>query len=418
MKKAFVIFVGILCAAGLFTIRVSAWEPTEPDPMLELRRWQNFPELADVGVLSMTRDQNGLLWVGTGSDVRVFDGWQWKVMGAAEGYAGGAVGKLLPTKDGVLAATEVGIYRFQTDGVERVFPPKGQVPWFVTSLKKGSDEGLWAGTAWGTLHMKQEGAVLYTTSDIAETVSELAPYVQIEIVPDDFVSPQQWGQGIGVAVIPHWYFHGGVSLPPMVALLAPNGPGAKAGLQVGDQILSVNGLTKTEPEAFTGKPGQTKHLRVQRGNEILELDVVCEDVAGQCRDFWAFDVLEDREGTVWMSRSFQPDLAEVIQYRANANDSAQLWQRIRDKDGLDVGYQQHFFEARDGTLWGASADVYHGVSRLKDGKWQTWSLSNVHGKNWNYSFLETKDGAIWISGHWGFLHVFPITFIGYWASPA
>jgi S1-C subfamily serine protease len=73
-----------------------------------------------------------------------------------------------------------------------------------------------------------------------------------------------------------------------VVALAPSGPAARAGLQVGDIILRYNGTALTSERHFDrlvldSPPGSTARLVVNRGGRSLTVDVPVEELPGSPR---------------------------------------------------------------------------------------------------------------------------------------
>lgn len=64
----------------------------------------------------------------------------------------------------------------------------------------------------------------------------------------------------------------------VVRSLGSSGPAAKAGIQRGDRLLGIDGTDATETRLFTLRqtlnvPGATVHVKLKRGDEIIEVDV-------------------------------------------------------------------------------------------------------------------------------------------------
>jgi S1-C subfamily serine protease len=84
-----------------------------------------------------------------------------------------------------------------------------------------------------------------------------------------------------------------------VASVSPNGPGAKAGLQIGETILAIDGAQLAAP-AGAGKQSPSELLLAQMANvdpgESVKLRMLAEsgterDVTVQAEAFWSFDML-------------------------------------------------------------------------------------------------------------------------------
>jgi regulator of sigma E protease len=71
---------------------------------------------------------------------------------------------------------------------------------------------------------------------------------------------------------------------PVVGMVEAGGPAARAGLEVGDRILSVAGLPVTWwddfEDALRERPGQEVAVQVQRGDAVLDIPIAVEARAG------------------------------------------------------------------------------------------------------------------------------------------
>ncbi|MDD9206100.1 trypsin-like peptidase domain-containing protein, partial [Georgenia sp. 10Sc9-8] len=68
--------------------------------------------------------------------------------------------------------------------------------------------------------------------------------------------------------------------------VTPGGPAAEAGIEPGDVILSIDGDPVTDPDELivavrARAPGETVTLRVRRGGQELEVDVVLDEAGSQ-----------------------------------------------------------------------------------------------------------------------------------------
>jgi predicted metalloprotease with PDZ domain len=64
---------------------------------------------------------------------------------------------------------------------------------------------------------------------------------------------------------------------PILTQVADNSPASRAGLRAGDQILAVDGRdTRSGPLFADAVPGQRYVLRIQRGNEVIEVPIVAD----------------------------------------------------------------------------------------------------------------------------------------------
>ena len=375
------------------------YTPSSPDPVLESWRWRSFPELKGMGLRCMAEDKDGNMWFGVDDGVRCYDGVRWTAYTPEDGLLGAPVKVLLAMRDGSLyAGTDKGITRF-SEGVWRcAFPLEGDLSWGISDLMETSDGSVWAGTWSGALHLDREGSTLYTTEQIGAALRMIAPYVRLSIVPDERVPAPPWPEGIGIVASPT------TSDEMVIWVMALGGPGEAVGLKVGDRITVVDGQSNVTQERLNGPTGSSVKLTVQREGhpEPFEVTVTRKQVEGTYRDFRIWDVYEDQEGAMW----FGLFSGEILRYNIHRDksDDVSLWRLYTKEDGLDMGFQPHIVQTRDGAIWAISGHSVKGVNRFDGEVWTKFRLSHLGGDNYNYAILETQDGTLWIGGK-GHLHV-------------
>ncbi|HSG81714.1 MAG TPA: PDZ domain-containing protein, partial [Gemmatimonadota bacterium] len=83
---------------------------------------------------------------------------------------------------------------------------------------------------------------------------------------------------------------GGYTYSPdyVVNYVQPDGPGEEAGMEMGDRVISVEGMPVEElplysrwPRSLAPKVGESRRLTVERDGEMLALDVVYGDNASR-----------------------------------------------------------------------------------------------------------------------------------------
>ena len=122
---------------------------------------------------------------------------------------------------------------------------------------------------------------------------------------------------------------GGNVTKRVVRALAPGGPAERAGVRVGDHLL----VTPSFGSGVNGKAGTPVTLRVRRDlGEPFDVELVRQSVAGGFRDFWLFDVFEDRDGVLW----FAPPSGDIIRYDPVRSDDIRTWRIYGREDGLDI----------------------------------------------------------------------------------
>lgn len=285
------------------------------------------------------------------------------------------------------------------------------MPWPIDRIFESDDGSIWAATGWGALHLKGKQATVYTSAQMGQVLEVLAPDVRLVLVPDDMVPHRSWREGIGVRVVQGSYSGiGRGQLPMVIWAVAPNSPGAMAGLQVGDRILKIDGDVPDVPHlALNGDAGTSVNLLIKRGRDRpFEVTIQRDQVSGGYRDFSLSDMLKDRRGHLWFALAWG---GEMVCYRPQ---SALLpWQLYGVADGFYSGDRPRIVLAKDGHIWSVSNHFLGGVNRFRPllddadrGTWTSVWLSEIGGDDVHTAIGQTQDGTLWIGGHSGVLYIF------------
>ena len=394
----------------LFT--ASAWsaqpyQPTHPDPVLESWRWQAFPELKDLGLRCMTEATDGAIWFGTDQGVQRYDGLKWKTYTPENGLYGAPINVLCAAKDGrVYAGSDRGISRFDGETWQRVFPPQGDLSWPIDQIIETSDGSIWAATAWGGLKL---GVVptIYTTGAMADVLRVQAPYVQISVIPDSVIPKRTFVEGTGIKVTKGGYLGIARGEEAMVVwALSPDGPGIKAGLEVGDHIVKMGNVMLQLPHLTLDGPGASVVLDVVRpGREdSFKVTVDRSKVMGQYSGFSISTVHEDHDGRMWFGMSWGGEIVRrdrdgqwyLIADSLRSGDRPVITQA---QNGVQNGTLIHtsILATREGTLWigGHNGLLY----AFRNGIWTVCTPAEVPiSQTRIIGLLEASDGALWIAG--------------------
>ena len=213
---------------------VEPYNPVVSDPVLEGWRWRSFPELKGAGLRCIAESSDGAMWFGTDSGVRRYDGRAWQRFTTEDGLLSAPVNVLRAAAGGaVYAGSDMGISRFDRGTWHSVFPPTKGFSWPIDQILESSDGSLWAATAWGLLRLEGDGAILFTSSDMATAIQKHVDYVEISIVEDKVIPERSWGDGVGIRVAKGGYMgvsRGGL---PMVAWAVAPGRARGAGWRSG-----------------------------------------------------------------------------------------------------------------------------------------------------------------------------------------
>jgi signal transduction histidine kinase/ligand-binding sensor domain-containing protein len=404
------------------TVAVSLWLPAFPaqqlwgaspylpvlqDPVLESWRWQAFPRLKGLGLRCLVESLDGSVWFGTDEGVVRFDGLHWTSFGHAQNLTTGPVNVLCASRDGsVYAGCEKGVYQFRAGAWANILPNE-DTPFPVDDISESADGSIWVASPWGALRIGKDDLVLYTTRSQVAMVEDLFPAITCTAVPDGATPERQWtvGErfGIGIRLAEgDWLGTSRGSCPVPVSEVADGGPGDRAGLEVGDRILTVNRRRPTLwNDALYGERNSSIALRVARrgSGETQDLEIQRLPVKGTYSDFAVVDVLEDQRGRMWFGLGGSPG-GEVICWDAQSHDTAdpEGWRLYNQRDGLDTAYGSHLTQTRDGSVWLFSNPASASLSRYDGTGWTGIDLAALGGANTNTSVAQTGDGTVWVGG--------------------
>jgi carboxyl-terminal processing protease len=145
----------------------------------------------------------------------------------------------------------------------------------------------------------------------------------------------------------------------VITIIYPNQPAEKAGLKVGDVILAVDDVTldKAADSSETGllirgAPGTTVHLKIQRGDQILEFDVV-----RQVREYVAYRMLPQGIGYISINAfnaTATQKMNEAITAILSQKPTGLIWD-LRNNEGGDMQSAQDILSyfIKDGLLFTA-----------------------------------------------------------------
>ena len=363
------------CAAA------TPFTPRHSDPVQEFWRWRAFPELKGQGLSCLAQDRDGNFLFGTDNGIHRYDGTNWRVFPFDEGIVGKRINTLYVARDGsVYVGSDRGISRFENGTWERVFPSQGDYRWITYDLTEAQDGSLWAGTEWGALRLTSEGVTLYAaaedTTGLRRIVSDTVTFVA---VPDRVLPKRAWGAGIGVAMVPS------ISEPGIIVKTAPGGPAERAGLKVGDRVLSVEDDVEAEGKRVTV-------VQVQRvDGQVDTIKLEKERIAAPEQRFMVHDVCEGPNGAIWFGGYY----GDLIRFDFASEDA---YQRFNAEDGIDQGVRPYICVTKDGTVWVVYGDNSKNVNRFDGEKWKALEVGQL-GRGHHYtSIIESRDGTLWIGG--------------------
>lgn len=378
--------IGMVCCLSTDTV-CDTYTPVTPDPMLETWRWQIYDDLKGHGLRCVEPGTRGDVWFGVDRGIRHYDGLTWKEYGLDAGLDGGPVNTIRKSTDGsILAATDGGIFRFEQDRWHRIFPPSGHATWNVQSLYQG-DGVIWAGTAWGAVELGSDQSVVYTGARMAAALARVQPDVQTRVIPAESIPSRRLVPGIGARII-----EGMAPYDAIVWHVEPGGPADRAGLNIGDRIMLVDGDPTVLQNRLDGPSATRVELLVSHAaGDTSTVVLTRQKTTGTVQDCAVSDVLQDAEGAIWLGLSSRLEGGEIL--RRMEADGIVSWRLFTDADGLAVGYRTKLQVARNGHIWSGSFADDRGVS-VFDG--QRWRSIKLPGPRQTVACIaERPDGTMW-----------------------
>lgn len=147
--------LSILVLAGLFSLSRAArpYVPHTAGSLVELWRWNPFPELEGAGIRHIIESGNGTVWVGCNKGVLEYDGYGWITHGEKEGLPAGPVEQVMQAADGSIYATmATGIFRYDGQRWSPFFVLKNTRTFDFHRIKELPDGSIFVCSNWGFLH--------------------------------------------------------------------------------------------------------------------------------------------------------------------------------------------------------------------------------------------------------------------------
>jgi carboxyl-terminal processing protease len=150
----------------------------------------------------------------------------------------------------------------------------------------------------------------------------------------------------------------------VITIVFPSGPADKAGLQVGDVILAIDGVTLDQYAdssetglMIRGSPGTTVHLKIQRDDQVLEYDVI-----RQVREYVTSRMLPGGIGYISLNAfnsTASQQMKDAIEALMAQNPTGLIWD-LRNNEGGDMQAAQDILSdfIKDGLLF--TAELTHG----------------------------------------------------------
>ena len=375
-----VIFVGWIidareCAAA------TPFTPRHSDPVQEFWRWRAFPELKGQGLSCLAQDRDGNFLFGTDNGIHRYDGTSWRVFPFDEGIVGKRINTLYVARDGsVYVGSDLGHQSIRERDMGTGLSITRGLQMGHLDVMEAEDGSLWAGTEWGALRLTAEGATLYAaaedTTGIRQIVSDAVTFVA---VPDRVLPKRAWGAGIGAAIVRS------ISEPDIIVKTAPGGPAERAGLKVGDRVLSVEEDVEAEGKRVTV-------VQVQRvDGQVDTIKLEKERISAPDQRFMVHDVCDALNGRSGLGGT-TAILSNLIRQRKMPISVSMR------KTGSTRARYPSICVTKDGTVWVVYGDNSKSVNRFDGQKWEALEVGPL-GRGHHYtSIIESRDGTLWIGG--------------------
>ena len=382
----FIIFV-----YSSLVLPVSSYMPKTSNPVQESWRWSEITELHNKQANIIDQNIDDKIWVSTKDNIMCSsNGIDWKIFNIENELSGSTVLDLSCSNDKVYVGTDLALNVYHNKRWRALFPENIKIPWMINRIHVLSDSTIWALSDFGLLHISGVKTVIYTSRDMADAVKCFAPNASVEIIPSDIFNKIEWEEGIGAYVINGF-----------ICAVLPNSPANKAGLKIGDRIISIDNTRKYPNRFVTGKIGQLLHLYVDRYNQNIQdtLDVKCEALQGQFLEFHFNQLIMDHANKLWL-----PD--QVTQF-ITFDIQQKKWSRINPKLQVTPSVQKPrglwYKMLSNGHIIGYHVWPEYGIYDFDGEKWIYIPLNALGGSNRNRAVCETRDGTLWVGGE-GFLH--------------
>ena len=369
---------------------VRPYTPVHPDPVLESYRWRTFPELKGQGLRAMTEDKAGNIWFGVDEGAIRYDGTTWTTFTEEDGVGRGGVNYLCGTRTGtVYAASDDGISRFEDGKWSHIFPPTGDLAWNINDLMEASDGTLWAASGWGALQQDEGAWTLFTPQEIGESLRTLAPYVRSVVVPSEAILDVPWGSSFGFGLLPR---NRGQNERTVVAV-ASDAEAGRAGLRVGDRLLSING----GPLSSFDWDDSTAVLTILSvaTTDTVEIAVERREIEGTFPFLPVNDVFEERDGRFWFGLIWG-GIVRFDPKTEGRGDASQAWRLFGAADEMEEVWVPRVGQSSNGDIWVCTRDGGTPPSRYDGKRWQAVRMSS--GNHLDTAIITTSDGNLWIGG--------------------
>lgn len=302
----------VLIGCCRITTGAETYQPRLANPLNEPWRWHSFSELKGRGLRCLAEGFNKEMWFGVEQGAMRYDGLNWTEFGEDAGLPS-AVEAFATVDDRLFAATRFGIYELDVapgaaETWKPFLPASEERPWQYWDLIATKKSDLWAATTWGLLKLptaktKESSGIattptLFSTTQIAAAFKQREPALRIQTQTIDAVTWHTASTGYGLSIFSS--SPGGSS----VVALSEGGPAQRAGLQIGDRILSVGGEPRSTIRQGELAPagGTAIALSISRQGvkQPFIVEMTSESSPAKWQRFRPTAIAEDSSGAVWV----------------------------------------------------------------------------------------------------------------------
>jgi signal transduction histidine kinase/ligand-binding sensor domain-containing protein len=305
-------------------------------------------------VTAIAQTPDGDIWLGT-RDTGLFRVQRGRATPVATILANQKINCLVPDgRNGLWIGTDNGVFRWVGGSVNRIAltPETGSVR--ALAMTADRDANVWVGTSDGLVRIDAHGTVSLERRDPSSPVTALFEDRDGNLWIGDAGDVERWRDGAFVSY---------ASIDPVMA--------GSIGPVVTDAADRV---------WFAPASGGLYWLRDGRVGAVAAL-----------RDDVIYSIAEDGQG-VLVGRQ----RGGITRVREHGDTFATFTtETFTERDGLAQNQVFAVHRARDGAVWAGT--LSRGVSRLKDGRFASYSTTDGLASNTVTAILEAADGAVWFA---------------------
>ncbi|MBD3268043.1 response regulator [bacterium] len=380
-RTVFLLLWFVLLAAPVWASQ--PFTPQTTDPMQDDWRWRDFPSLEGRGVTAMAQTRDGDLWFAVESGLTRYDGLDWHDIHLKTSQVQLPLFSLCALKEGgLLFGAMNGLFKYEQDAVQRVFPAEDNGPWPIEDIIEHSEGSVWCASPFGLVGIRDRAVSLYAPQGMEPFIEKTHPDVHFSPVPDEIIPYYTPFSQMGMLTV---YLN---QLRQWLVLGLDEEAKGQTALQVGDRIAGNEFLSIADQKEL--------RLNVHRNEETesFRVTVTSDPQRAKMRDFHVYDIEEGPAGEILVA--LQKGALLRLSLDTHEERPTSAWENLTLANDLRLGMMPSVLARESGEIWLVSdfreADIYH-----FDG--ESWNyLDTSFFSPLNTSILETPDGSVWIGG--------------------